>query len=770
MLRFLRIELEGFGSYAEPSSFDFDQGGVFVVRGKNGVGKTTLFSALVWALYRTSLKNITAERTQTWQRLRPDSFRGTRVIVFFQKDGQDFAVARHISFKGKTFGLDGKSSLLIFSKISGEDRDFDQNDLVTEALHTVDVQAYVTKTLGMDSRVFLNSVLFGQRMKRLVEAEGEDKRKMFETLFDLEFIQRAKEKGQAIEAEASSELGIVRERLAGIRRQIEFTQTQLSDAKQRELSFDQERKGQIGEIEDEIIRHRDQIGYAQRMIEDCEDELKQIDVGDLETLTTEARRLEGLVYEKKQARIARTEQLRNEHNLRNADKEREASEKRAGLNGQINELSVLLRSMTDKYQLEHEELSQAKKAVESEKAELTSRFVSAEREENRALAHKSKLQSELDCLADNCPTCGQTLPEESVKAAEKSLASQIKAEQEVVEKMLELKEGIRKDIEEKSFQLEGFVNTIQALTEQFNRECEAKTEEREALLSQRDALMQDTPQEGFHEDNIIDTTYHELLSEERELGQQWSLALGEVEKAEKVKDRIGVLTLNHKESKEALEKYAGKIQDCEEQITKLRQQRRPDFGVAKLEKSIEDFEAEIVEEVKLEEQLVSRVQQAQWWVKTGFGASGLKAYVFSAMLERLNELVVTYADRLGFSVSFGVDLSKPAKPFVTKCLMEGEEVMFAELSGGQQQRVDLCVAFAMHDLIAFGAETNLLIMDEPFEGLDEEGMEAAFDLLRVKAAPGKTVFIITHLPVLDALNAREMLIIRDPETKLSRIA
>ena len=124
----------------------------------------------------------------------------------------------------------------------------------------------------------------------------------------------------------------------------------------------------------------------QRMIEDCEDELKQIDVGDLETLTTEARRLEGLVYEKKQARIAQTEQLRNEHNLRNADKEREASEKRAGLNGQINELSVLLRSMTDKYQLEHEELSQDKKAVESEKAELTSRFVSAEREENRALA------------------------------------------------------------------------------------------------------------------------------------------------------------------------------------------------------------------------------------------------------------------------------------------------------------------------------------------------------------------------------------------------
>lgn len=739
------------------------------MRGKNGVGKTTLFSALVWALYRTSLKNITAERTQTWQRLRPDSFRGTRVIVTFEKDGQEYAVARHISFKGKTFGLDGKSSLLIFSKVTGEDREFDQNDLVTETLHTVDVQAYITKVMGMDSRVFLNSVLFGQRMKRLVDAEGEEKRKMFETLFDLDFIQRAKEKGQQIEGEKSAELGIVRERISGLKRQVEFINVQLEDAEQRAQNFDQERKGQIGEIEDEIVRHRDQIGYANRMIEDCEDELKQIDVGDLGDLQSDARKLEALVLEKRQARTVRFEQLRNEHNLRNAEKEKELTARRNEVNVKINALSLELKSMSEQYQQDGGSLTEKRQDLQQEKAELTSRFVSAEREETRALTAQARLENELECMVENCPTCGQTLPPESVQTTRKSLAEQIKREKEVVAAMSATKEEIRIQIEEKDKQIEGLVNSLEALKTTFQTDYADKDAAREELLKERDKLMQGADQQGFHEDNIIDVTYHDLLSEESALGQQWALALAEVEKAEKVAERIKVLRLNHKESRESLDNYTKKIEVCEEQITKFRQQRRPDFGTDKLKADLQGFDEQIIQETASEERLVREVQQAQWWVRTGFGASGLKAYVFSAMLERLNELIVTYADRLGFAVSFGVDLTKPNKPFFTKCLMAGEEVMFAELSGGQQQRVDLCVAFAMHDLIAFGAETNLLIMDEPFEGLDEQGLEAAFDLLRVKAAPGKTVFIITHSPVLDALNAREVYVIQDPDTKLSRI-
>ncbi|CAB4185400.1 ABC_ATPase domain containing protein [uncultured Caudovirales phage] len=770
MLHFLRIELEGFGSFAEPSSFDFNQGGLFIVRGKNGVGKTTLFSALVWALYRTSLKNITAERTQTWQRLRPADFRGTRVIVFFQKDGVEYAVARHIGFKGKTFGLEGKTSLLVFQKPVGQERDFDQEDLVTETLHNVDVQTYISKVLSMDSRVFLNSVLFGQRMRRLVEAEGDEKRKMFETLFDLEFIQRAKEKGQAVEAEKSTQLGLVRERISGIGNQTQFAKSQLESAIERSDLYQQEKTGSIGEIEDEIIRYKDQITFAERSIEECEDELKQIDVGDLCDLEAEARKFETLVLEQRTLKAARAEVLRNELYARQAVKENNRIKERSRLNNLINTASLALRAYKDQYAEDCAVFVEKKQALIQDKAEKTSRFVNAEREGRRADSEAGKLEEQLNCLADDCPTCGQLLPEASVEATKKSLKSKIKAEREVIVAMAALKENIRLEIVSVESEVEAVQNTLNAMQSDFASKCEADQVSLDDLSSQRDAIVEDNVREGFSESNTIDVTYWDIVAKEKEYGQAWALTLAEIDKARSVEARIKVLRLNAQESREALVKYTAKIQDCEEQITRIRQEKKPDFGIDSLRTSLEGLEITLVVERKAEELLVSEVQQAQWWVKTGFGASGLKAYVFSSMLERLNELIVNYASRLGFAVNFGVDLTKPSKPFVTHCFMGVEEVMFAELSGGQQQRVDLCVAFAMHDLISYGAETNLLVMDEPFENLDEEGMEAAFDLLRIKATPGKTVFIITHLPVLDALNAREMQVLQDPKTKLSRIA
>ena len=59
----------------------------------------------------------------------------------------------------------------------------------------------------------------------------------------------------------------------------------------------------------------------------------------------------------------------------------------------------------------------------------------------------------------------------------------------------------------------------------------------------------------------------------------------------------------------------------------------------------------------------------------------------------------------------------------------------------------------MYDLISMNAETNILIMDEVFEGLDEEGEAGVMDLIRGKADEGKSVYVITHSAVLDGLYA-----------------
>ncbi len=59
-----------------------------------------------------------------------------------------------------------------------------------------------------------------------------------------------------------------------------------------------------------------------------------------------------------------------------------------------------------------------------------------------------------------------------------------------------------------------------------------------------------------------------------------------------------------------------------------------------------------------------------------------------------------------------------------------------ELSGGQQRRVALARALALPD-------ADILLLDEPFTGLDEDRVEAVAALLR-EAAKEKPVLVITH--------------------------
>jgi DNA repair exonuclease SbcCD ATPase subunit len=124
------------------------------------------------------------------------------------------------------------------------------------------------------------------------------------------------------------------------------------------------------------------------------------------------------------------------------------------------------------------------------------------------------------------------------------------------------------------------------------------------------------------------------------------------------------------------------------------------------------------------------------------------------MLNKLNEYAAKYADRLGFAIRFSVDLEKASRPFTTQIIRsDGLSVTYADLSGGEKQSVDICLAFAMHDLLSHKIPLNVLILDEVFEGLDREQIEAAFELIRLKAG-NRTVFVITHAELIDSMGTK----------------
>lgn len=69
-------------------------------------------------------------------------------------------------------------------------------------------------------------------------------------------------------------------------------------------------------------------------------------------------------------------------------------------------------------------------------------------------------------------------------------------------------------------------------------------------------------------------------------------------------------------------------------------------------------------------------------------------------------------------------------------LLQRRHCLIGELSGGQQQRVFLARALAQ--------QADLLLLDEPFNGIDTTTQALIFDLLCQQRQQGKTILLSTH--------------------------
>ena len=185
-MRFNKLKIEGFGSIGNSLEFDLAKKGINLIKGKNGSGKTTIFNAFAWCLYGANLKGITNGLIATKKTRRPPSYQGTCVSVSIEFDSISYIVTRHLKFKGLTFGLKGDNSLMVHKLVDG------QYKMETSELFKCDQQGFINRLIGMDYKVFVNSVLFGQRMSRLVSASGSEKRAIFEELFSTGYASLAK--------------------------------------------------------------------------------------------------------------------------------------------------------------------------------------------------------------------------------------------------------------------------------------------------------------------------------------------------------------------------------------------------------------------------------------------------------------------------------------------------------------------------------------------------------------------------------------------------
>lgn len=219
MIQFGNIIIEGFCSipYLE---LNLGSKGITVIRGATGEGKTTILSALVWGAYGKNLKG--KSDVNTWEKYRPKNYNGTKVEIYFGKDGKTHKITRCLKYKGEVNGAKGKDRLI-----------YEIDAVEVSEKNKGEIQTLINADLGMSYSLFMNSILFGQGMKRLIQESSSDKKDLFEEIFELEYISKARDIAKGYYTEALREYNEISQKYSSSKEKKQSIQRMLDDLKKQ---------------------------------------------------------------------------------------------------------------------------------------------------------------------------------------------------------------------------------------------------------------------------------------------------------------------------------------------------------------------------------------------------------------------------------------------------------------------------------------------------------------------------------------------------------
>lgn len=160
--------------------FDFENFGVASVSGTNGVGKSSMMTALLWCLSGKTVKNkVAGDKILNWHTGK------NGYVSLITKDGYNITRSRKLA---------GQDELII--KYNGQDISLSTNQ---------NVQQWLNKHFKFDFDIFISSVFFGQPSESLLEIPEQRRKSALERFFGIDrfnaIAQIAKEKVHDIEVQ-----------------------------------------------------------------------------------------------------------------------------------------------------------------------------------------------------------------------------------------------------------------------------------------------------------------------------------------------------------------------------------------------------------------------------------------------------------------------------------------------------------------------------------------------------------------------------------------
>ena len=195
-MRPLRLTLSAFGPYAAETTLDLEKlgkGGLYLITGDTGAGKTTIFDAITYALYDHSSSGI---REGSMLRCRyADDKTPTFVELEFEVHGVRYTVRRNPEYQRPKARGEGMTTEKADATLTYPD----DRPPVTKAK---DVTAAVQEIIGLDYNQFSQIVLIAQgQFTKLLNASTEERSRIFRKLFR---TQRYAQLQERLQSEASA--------------------------------------------------------------------------------------------------------------------------------------------------------------------------------------------------------------------------------------------------------------------------------------------------------------------------------------------------------------------------------------------------------------------------------------------------------------------------------------------------------------------------------------------------------------------------------------
>lgn len=247
MITFTGMKIEGFCSYEGQNYINLNENKTILIKGPNGFGKSTIFSALVWCLYGKNLKG--KSDVNTWKDLRSKNYKGTKVEISFNKDDHIYLITRCQNYTGVLEdGAKGKDRLLIYKDVT-----------FVDIKGKTSLQDFLINELGLTYKLFINSIMFGQGIDRLIQESNTDKKKIFEEVFNLNFLNIAKNIAMDMKSKAYEEVREIEYKYNSISKELSSNKETYSDLRHREKTFKKDHEVKLKNLKKSLKDYKHQI-------------------------------------------------------------------------------------------------------------------------------------------------------------------------------------------------------------------------------------------------------------------------------------------------------------------------------------------------------------------------------------------------------------------------------------------------------------------------------------------------------------------------------